>query len=100
MSAKYVAGVAFKTLQHGSRNIVLEYVSETTEWKRTFVDKDVLDRFASTVEKSLETLRPDTAFVSMKEKEHESPRDGKSHFSVLELDQGKNVMASRHLVKK
>ncbi|ELR07359.1 hypothetical protein VC83_04109 [Pseudogymnoascus destructans] len=95
MSAKYVAGTAIKTLQHGSRTIVLEYVSETTEWKRSYINQDTLDKFVSVAEKSLETLRPDTA-----EKEHESDSDKRSHFSVLELDKAKNVMASRHMVRK
>lgn len=66
MSAKYVAGTAIKTLQHGSRTIVLEYVSETTEWKRSYINQNTLDKFVSVAEKSLDTLRPDTAFVSMK----------------------------------
>ncbi|EQL36327.1 hypothetical protein BDFG_02067 [Blastomyces dermatitidis ATCC 26199] len=100
MSARYVAGTTIKTIQHAGREIVLEFVSETTEWKRTFIDKSVLDDFAATAEKSLDTLRADTAYVAMKEKEHDSKSDRRSHFSVLELDKSKNVMASRHLVKK
>ncbi|WPH03101.1 Hypothetical protein R9X50_00597600 [Acrodontium crateriforme] len=72
------------------KGIDVGYVSKTDVWERLLLAESIKNDFASVVEKYKDTFKPETVEVVMKEIEHESPSDQRTHFSALELDAQKN----------
>lgn len=88
MAAKYIAGTMIKTIQVGSRQLVLEYVSETTAWKRVHIGQSVLDDFCTVVERNVDSLRPDTVYVALKCVEKPKPTLLKTMLILLRTGRG------------
>ncbi|KAL3469052.1 hypothetical protein BJX99DRAFT_265566 [Aspergillus californicus] len=81
------------------KEIAIAYVSKTDTWERPFLPQNTKDAFVEVAEKYIDTLKPDTAKVAMKEPEHASENDLANHYSVFELDKNENVIASKHYYK-
>ncbi|KAM3423831.1 hypothetical protein BST61_g1230 [Cercospora zeina] len=93
------ASSIYKTISTSTgRQIAIGYASETEAWRRIQLADAVKERFATAMEKLKDTFRADTVEVVLKEPEHTSPSDNRTHYSVLELNGKKEVIASRHVV--
>lgn len=73
MSVRYVSSSLIKSIQKGSKAVVVEYVDKTTVWTRPtdFPSSSTKEDFAQVVEENIDTLNPNTTRVAMKY----APRD-------------------------
>ncbi|GBF62509.1 hypothetical protein TMEN_5055 [Trichophyton mentagrophytes] len=100
MSAAYVSSQFIQNVIRGSRVIAVEFVDKTTAWIRpaAFPATNVKSDFMDVVEKNLDSLRPNTAIVAMKESEHKSDSDMRMHFTAYKLDKNRNILITKHFV--
>ena len=68
MAAKYVSSSWIKTVQTGSKSIMIAYVDKTSLWTRPtdFPCAKVKEEFVRMVEDNIHTLDPNTTKVAMK----------------------------------
>ena len=68
MSAKYVSSQFIKNIQKGKNRIAVEYVDQTTAWKRPtgFPSASTKEVFSDVVDKNSDSFKPETVKVAMK----------------------------------
>ncbi|KAK3046088.1 hypothetical protein LTR09_012403 [Extremus antarcticus] len=100
MSARYVSSQIIKSIQKGKKTITVEYVDQTTAWKRPtgFPSASTKDTFAAVVDKNSDSFMSETVKVAMKESEHQSDKDKRMHYTAYELDKDGNVIGTKHIV--
>jgi len=68
MSARYVSSQFIKNIQKGKKRIAVEYVDQTTAWKRStgFPSASTKEVFSDVVDKNSDSFKPETVKVAMK----------------------------------
>lgn len=68
MSARYVSSSLIKSIQKGSKPVLIEYVDKTTLWTRpaNFPSASTKEEFAQVVEENVHNLNPNTTRVALK----------------------------------
>ncbi|GKZ58814.1 hypothetical protein AnigIFM49718_004652 [Aspergillus niger] len=102
MAARYVSSQVIQALENGGKKVIVEYVDKTTAWIRPtgFPATFVRSEFVQVVNENIATLHADTAYVAMKESEHQSDKDKRKHFTAYELDSNRIVIRTTHFVKQ
>lgn len=68
MAANYVSSQFVKTIQKGAKKIVVEYVDQTTAWKRPtgFPSATLKEEFSEVVQSNADSFKPETVKVAMR----------------------------------
>ena len=68
MSARYVSSQFIKNIQQGKKKIAVEYVDQTTAWKRPsgFPSARTKEVFSNIVDKNSDSFKAETVKVAMK----------------------------------
>lgn len=68
MSIKNVSSQFIKTVKKGTKSIAVEYVDQTTTWKRPpgFPSAATKEEFSDAVDKNVDTFKPETVKVAMR----------------------------------
>ncbi|OAA53581.1 hypothetical protein SPI_09288 [Niveomyces insectorum RCEF 264] len=78
---KVVTSAFIKNVVVGGRTVVVKYATETSNWRRVFLDQGTQDNFAAAVEKA---NIPEGATVAiMTETDHPSDKDSYTHFTTV-----------------
>ncbi|KAL9097945.1 MAG: hypothetical protein Q9163_006297 [Psora crenata] len=100
MSARYVSSQFIKNIQKGTKRISVESVDQTTAWKRPtgYPSANTKEVFSNVVDKNSDSFRPETVKVAMKESQHQSDIDNRTHYTAYELDKDDKVIGTKHIV--
>ena len=68
MSVRYVSSQFIKNIQKGKKSIAVEYVDQTTAWKRPqgYPSASTKEVFSDVVDKNSDSFKPETVKVAMK----------------------------------
>jgi len=68
MSARYVSSQFIKNIQEGTKSIAVDYVDQTTAWKRPtgFPSASTKEVFSDVVDKNSDSFKSETVKVAMK----------------------------------
>ncbi|KAH7359959.1 hypothetical protein BKA66DRAFT_573883 [Pyrenochaeta sp. MPI-SDFR-AT-0127] len=99
MSASYVSSQVLKTITKDGRTIAVNLVDKTGAWIHPagLTASSVTDKFSAAVEQNFDKIGSETTAVAMKESDHQSPADRRTHYTAYELDaQNKKVRMRVH----